>query len=41
MRVMAAKLANKVLTSVAKKLVKTNCMFICHRSEAPEELFHQ
>ncbi|MFX3633011.1 MAG: cyclic lactone autoinducer peptide [Candidatus Pristimantibacillus sp.] len=41
MKVMAAKFANAVLTSVAKKLVKTNCVFICHRPEAPDELFQK
>lgn len=39
MKTMAAKLANTVLTSIAKKLVLTNCIVICHRPEAPEELF--
>lgn len=39
MRTLLAKGANKLLTSFAKKMVKTNCSFICHRPEAPDELF--
>ncbi|MFF2481007.1 cyclic lactone autoinducer peptide [Paenibacillus sp. NPDC058071] len=39
MKTFVAQLANKALTSVANVLVKTNCVFICHRPEAPEELF--
>lgn len=33
-----ANAANKLLTGVAKKLVLTNCIYLCHRPEAPEEL---
>jgi|GEM_PF-3233137 len=36
-----ANIANNILTGVAKKLVKTNCILICHRPEAPEELFQK
>ncbi|WP_418936710.1 AgrD family cyclic lactone autoinducer peptide [Paenibacillus chitinolyticus] len=34
-----ASVANKFFTAVAKKLVLTNCSWICHRADAPEELF--
>lgn len=35
---MVANLTNKALVLFAKKLVLTNCVYICHRPEAPEEL---
>lgn len=34
-----ANFANKALTLFAKKLVLTNCIYFCHREDAPEELY--
>lgn len=39
MKSFLAKIAGKGLTLVAKKIVVTNCLYLCHRPEAPEELF--
>lgn len=35
---MIAKIADKLLTKVAKALASTGCVFYCHREEIPQEL---
>ena len=39
MKTLLANAANAVITKVAKLMVKTDCIVVCHRPDAPEELF--
>jgi cyclic lactone autoinducer peptide len=38
MSALVARIADKAITSVAKRLANTGCWWGCHRIEAPEEL---
>jgi cyclic lactone autoinducer peptide len=35
---MISRIADKLLTRVAKAVAKTGCIFYCHREEIPNEL---